>query len=109
MCQSPTSLEISPDSVSLAVGETAMLNGSITDANGHDVPLESGGLILIVSRKTSDSAVATGDDDGFHHAFMDQETGPTATVTTAEAGTAAITDRHGGITGTATNTVTESS
>ena len=37
--QKTASLEVSPDSVSLATGDTATLTARIMDANGHDIQL----------------------------------------------------------------------
>ena len=104
--QVPKSLTLSPDSASLAVGETATLRASVMDANGHDIRLAEGlkgGLV--VYWETSDPDVATVDGADGH---PDRNTGATATVTAVAAGTATITGRHGGdVTGTATITVTE--
>ena len=106
--QVPASLTISPDSATLAVGATATLRASVMDANGHDMTVAEGGKGgLTVYWETSDSDVATvdGADDR-----ADRNTGATATVTAAAAGTATITGRHGrDVTGTATITVTDSS
>lgn len=60
--QIPASLELSPESVSLATGETATLSARIMDANGHDIQLADeeanrGGLVM--DWATSDSEVAT--------------------------------------------------
>ena len=103
--QVPKSLTLSPDSASLAVGETATLRASVMDANGHDLPLAEGlkgGRV--VYWETSDSDVATVDGADGH---PDRNTGATATVTAVAAGTATITGRHSGdVTGTATITVT---
>ena len=109
--QNPHSLEVSPDSVSLAVGGTATLTSRVKDSNGHDIQLASGDQEgLVVSWATSDSAVATvdGADDS-----TEAETGATATVTAAASGAATITgswvsgsDR---LIDTATVTVTDSS
>ena len=103
--QVAASLTISPDSVSLAVDETATLRASVMDANGHDIPLAEGGKGgLVVYWETSDSDVATVDGADKH---ADRNTGATATVTAAAAGTATITGRHGSdVIGTATITVT---
>ena len=102
------SLTLSPDSASLAVGETATLRASVMDANGNDITVaegDKGGLV--VYWETSDSDVATVDGADGH---PDRNTGATATVTAVAAGTATITGRHGGdVTGTATITVTDSS
>ena len=106
--QVPASLTISPDSATLAVGATATLRASVMDANGHDMTVAEGGKGgLTVYWETSDSDVATvdGADDR-----ADRNTGATATVTAAAAGTATITGRHGrDVTGTATIMVTDSS
>ena len=109
--QNPHSLEVSPDSVSLAVGGTATLTSRVKDSNGHDIQLASGDQEgLVVSWATSDSDVATvdGADDS-----TEAETGATATVTAAASGAATITgswvsgsDR---LIDTATVTVTDSS
>ena len=102
------SLTLSPDSASLAVGETATLRAAVMDANGNDIRLAEGlkgGRV--VYWETSDPDVATVDGADHH---PDRNTGATATVTAAAAGTATITGRHGGdVTGTATITVTDSS
>ena len=91
--QVPASLTVSPDSATLAVGATATLRASVMDANGHDIKLAEGGKSgLVVYWETSDSDVATvdGADDR-----ADWNTGATATVTAAAAGTATITGLHG--------------
>ena len=107
--QVSASLTISPDSASLAVGETATLRAAVMDANGNDIRLAEGRKGgLVVYWETSDPDVATVDGAGDHDS--DAETGATATVTAAAAGTATITGRHGlDVTGTATITVTDSS
>ena len=106
--QVSASLTISPDSVSLAVGETATLRASVMDANGNEIRLaegNKGGLVVYWETGDSDVATVVGAD---HH--PDRNTGATATVTAAAAGTATITGRHGiDVTGTATITVTDSS
>ena len=106
--QVPKSLTLAPDSVSLAVGETATLRASVMDANGHDIRLaegNKGGLVVYWETSDSDVATVVGAD---HH--PDRNTGATATVTAVAAGTATITGRHGiDVTGTATITVTDSS
>ena len=105
--QDPASLTVSPDSVSLAVGGTTTLSAAIQDANGHSIRVDQGDGDggLVVYWETSDSAVATvdGADDR-----EDRNTGGTATVTAAGAGTATITGRWGGrrVVGTSTITVT---
>ena len=103
------SLTLSPDSASLAVGETATLRASVMAANGNDITVAEGlkgGRV--VYWETSDSDVATVDGAGDHDS--DAETGATATVTAVAAGTATITGRHSGdVTGTATITVTDGS
>ena len=105
--QKAASLEVSPDSVSLAIGGTATLTARIMDANGHDIQLADaetnrGGPVVYWS--TSDSDVATvaafGDFDS------NTETGHSATVTAAAAGTATITGRSGGSSFSDTATVT---
>ena len=105
--QVPESLTISPDSVSLAVDETATLRASVMDANGNDMPLaegDKGGLVVYWETSDSDVATVVGVNGG--------STGRTATVTAAAAGTATITGRWGGydyeVIGTATITVTDS-
>ena len=102
------SLTLSPDSASLAVGGTATLRASVMDANGNDIRLAEGlkgGRVVYWETSDSDVATVVGAD---HH--PDRNTGATATVTAAAAGTATITGRHGGdVTGTATITVTDSS
>ena len=96
--QKATSLEVSPNSVSLDHG-TDTLSATVKDANGNAI---RGSTIYWT---TSDSGIATvqGADAG-------GETGATATVTAVAAGTATVTARHAvKITGTATVTVTEKS
>ena len=106
--QVPASLTISPDSVRLAVDETATLRASVMDANGHDITVaegDKGGLVVYWETSDSDVATVVG-------ANVDRpgNRGATATVTAAAAGTARITGRQGyEVTGTATITVTDSS
>ena len=96
--QKATSLEVSPNSVSLEVDETDTLSATIKDANGHAIE----GLTVYWTTSDSDVATVQGADDG-------GATGATATVTAAATGTATITARHAvEITGTATVTVTSS-
>ncbi|MDE0024249.1 MAG: Ig-like domain-containing protein [Spirochaetaceae bacterium] len=99
--QKATTLEISPNSVSLEVDETDTLSATIKDANGHAIE----GLTVYWTTSDSDVATVEGADDG-------GETGATATVTAAATGTATITARHGpqswGIKDTAAVTVTSS-
>ncbi len=95
--QQATSLEVSPNSISLAVDETDTLSATVRDANGHAIEGRT------IYWTTSDSEVATveGADAG-------GETGVTATATAVKAGTAVVTARDaGGISGTATVTVAE--
>ena len=98
----PASLEISPDSVTLAVDGTTTLRATVKDANGNPIHVNEGDGRggLHVYWETSDSEVAT----------VETTSGSaTATVTAIKAGTATITGRWGStITGTATVTVTES-
>ena len=105
--QIPDSLTVSPDSVSVAVGETATLRPSVMDANGNDMPLAEdgqGGLVVYWGTSDADVATVVGVNGG--------STGATATVTAAAAGTATITGRWGAadyaVSGTATITVTDS-
>ena len=95
--QTPASLEVSPDSVSLEVDGTSTLSATVKDANGNAIDGRN------IYWTTSDSEVATveGEDEG-------GETGATATVTAVAAGTATITGRTAGtnVRGTATVTVT---
>ncbi|MDE0220286.1 MAG: Ig-like domain-containing protein, partial [Spirochaetaceae bacterium] len=96
--QKATSLEVSPNSVSLEVDGTDTLSATVKDANGNAIEGRT------IYWTTSDSEVATveGADAG-------GETGATATVTAAATGTATITARHAvAITGTAAVTVTSS-
>ena len=108
--QKPASLEVSPDSASLAVGGTSKLTAKIKDSNGHSTQLASGDQEgLVVSWTTSNSAVVSvdGADDS-----TQGETGATATVTGVAAGNATITASWGTgsarVTDTATVTVTAS-
>ena len=105
--QNPHTLEVSPNSVSLAVGGTATLTSRVKDSNGHDIQLASGDQEgLVVSWATSDSDVAT--VDGADNS-TEAETGASATVTAAASGAATITGSWGSsLTGTATITVTDS-
>ena len=96
--QRATTLEVSPNSVSLEVDGTDTLSATVKDTNGHAIEGRT------VYWTTSDSEVATvqGADAG-------GETGATATVTAAATGTATITARHAvAIRGTAAVTVTSS-
>ena len=90
--QNPHSLEVSPDSASLAVGGTATLTSRVKDSNGHDIQLASGDQEgLVVSWATSNPGVATVDGaDGSTEA----ETGASATVAAVAAGMATI---HGAL------------
>ena len=105
--QKPHSLEVSPDSMSLAIGGTATLTARVKDSNAHDIQLASGDQEgLVVSWATSNPGAATvdGADDS-----TEAETGATATVTAVAAGAATITGSWGSsLTDTATITVTES-
>ena len=105
--QEPKFLTVSPSSTSLAVGETATLTATITDANGHSIAVASGNQGgKVVFWETSDSEVATidGDDDR-----GEGERGATVTVTAVKAGTPTITASWAReISGTATVTVTDS-
>ena len=94
--QEAASLEVSPDSVNLAAGDTATLSARIMDANGHDIQLADAAADrdgLVVSWATGDSETATvaafGDSDG------STETGHSATVTAVAAGTATINGKLG--------------
>ena len=105
--QPPSTLEVSPGSVSLAVDGTATLSATIKDANGHSIHVDQddgrGGLV--VYWETSDDAVATVVGAT---ARENENTGGPATVTGVTAGAATITGRWGSrVRGTATVTVTE--
>ena len=106
--QVPASLTISPDSVSLAVDETATLRASVMDANGHDITVaegDKGGLVVYWETSDSDVATVVG-----ANVNRPGNRGATATVTAVAAGTATITGRNSyDVTGTATITVTDSS
>ena len=106
--QQPSTLEVSPASVSLAADGTATLSAAIKDANGHSVHVhqDDGRGGLVVYWETSDDEVATVEGAT---AREDHNTGGTATVTGVAAGTAMITGRWGGssVRGTATVTVTD--
>ena len=106
--QRPVSLEVSPDSVSLAVDGTTTLSASAEDANGHPVQINDGSLGnggLVVSWETGDAAVATVDGvDDYNPSVAE---GARATVTAVKAGTATITGKHGSLKDTATVTVTD--
>ena len=105
--QEPKFLTVSPSSTSLAVGETATLTATITDANGHSIAVASGNQGgKVVFWETSDPEVATidGDDDR-----GEGERGATVKVTAVKAGTPTITASWAReISGTATVTVTDS-
>ena len=95
--QVPASLEVLPGSVSLEVGETATLSATIKDANGYAIGDRT------IYWTTANSAVARveGADEG-------GETGATATVTAATAGTTTVTARHAvEVRGTTTVAVTD--
>ena len=107
MVQQPSTLEVSPGSVSLAADGTATLSATIKDANGHSVHVYQGDGRggLVVYWETSDDEVATVEGAT---ATEDHNTGGTATVTGVAAGTATITGRWGSsVRGTATVTVTD--
>ena len=104
----PATLEVSPSSTSLAVGETATLSATIRDANGHSIHVnqDDGRGGLVVYWETSDDQVATVEGET---ATTDYNTGGPATVTAVAAGTATITGRWGSsVRGTSTVTVTDS-
>ena len=100
--QDPSTLEVSPNSVNLAVGGTATLSATIKDANGHSIQVDQGDGRggFVVYWETGDSAVATVDG-------ATASIGGTTTVTGVAAGTATITGGWNGfsISGTATVTV----
>ena len=106
--QRSTVLEVSPVSASLVPGQTVTLRATVRDPNGHPLPISQGnhgGLVVIWETSDPDVATVKGSEDRVAYPW---ETGPTATVTGAEAGTATITARSGGtVRGTATVTVTE--
>ena len=96
--QEPSSLEVSPDSVTLAVDGTATLRATVKDANGYPIHVNEddgrGGFAVYWS--TSDSDVAT----------IGSGRLATVTVTGVNAGTATVTGRHGGASATGTAAVT---
>ena len=104
--QEGATLEVSPNSVSLAVDGTATLSAALKDANGHSIHVNQGDGRggAVVYWETSDDAVATVEGAT---ATEGQNTGGTATVTGVTAGTATITGERGSVRGTATVTVTE--
>ena len=94
--QEPSSLEVSPGSVNLAVAGTATLRATVKDANGYPIHVNEddgrGGLAVYWS--TSDSDVATVDAEKLL---------ATTTVTAVTTGTATVTGRWGNsVSGTAT-------
>ena len=96
--QEPSSLEVSPDSVTLAVDGTATLRATVKDANGYPIHVNEddgrGGFAVYWS--TSDSDVAT----------IGSGRLATVTVTGVNAGTATVTGRPGGASATGTAAVT---
>ena len=96
--QAPSSLEVSPDSVTLAIDGTATLRATVKDANDYPIHVNEGdgrgGLAVYWS--TSDSDVATVGSGRL----------ATVTVTAVTAGTATVTGRPGGTSATGTAAVT---
>ena len=87
--QEPATLVVSPDSVSLTVGDTATLSARVMDANGHDIQLAgSGQRGRVVYWTTDDEEVATVAGE---EVDRPGNRGGTATVSAAAAGTATIT------------------
>ena len=104
----PASVEVSPNTASLAVGETTTLTATIADANGNSIHVnqDDGRGGHVVTWETSDDEVATVEGSSGRE---DYNVGATATVTAIAAGSATITGRWGGsVRGTATVTVTDS-
>ena len=96
--QKAVTLEVSPATPSLEVGETATLSATVKDANGNAIE----GLTVYWTTSDSDVATVQGADAG-------GETGAAATVSAEATGTATVTARHAAvITGTAAVTVTSS-
>ena len=86
--QEPATLVVAPDSVSLAVGDTATLSARVMDANGHDIQLAGGGQRgRVVYWTTDDEEVATVAGE---EVDRPGNRGATATVTAAAAGTTTI-------------------
>ena len=87
--QEPATLVVSPDSVSLTVGDTAALGARVMDANGHDIQLAGGdqrGRVVYWTTDDEEVATVAGEE-------VDRpgNRGAAATVTAAAAGTATIT------------------
>ena len=105
--QVPTTLTVTPDSLSLDEGETATLRAAMTDANGHAVRVgDVGQGGMLVRWETSDSAVAT--VEGSLQDYYGYEAGGTATVTAIGEGAVTITASWLGLTATVTGTTTMS-
>ena len=105
--QVPTTLTVTPDSLSLDEGETATLRAAMTDANGHAVRVgDVGQGGMLVRWETSDSAVAT--VEGSLQDYYGYAAGGTATVTAVGEGAVTITASWLGLTATVTGTTTMS-
>ena len=105
--QVPTTLTVTPDSLSLDEGETATLRAAMTDANGHAVRVgDVGQGGMLVRWDTSDSAVAT--VEGSLQDYYGYAAGGTATVTAVGEGAVTITASWLGLTATVTGTTTMS-
>ena len=105
--QTPVSLTVSPDALSVAVSGTAELSAAMEDANGHPVQINDGSLGnggKVVSWETDDANVAT--VDGVDDYDPTVAEGARATVTAVKPGTAKITGSYGSLSDTATITVT---
>ena len=102
--QVPTTLTVTPDSLSLDEGETSTLRAAMTDANGHAVKVadvDEGGHV--VKWETSDSAVATV-EGSLQDSNYGYEAGGTATVTAVGEGAVMITASWSSLTATAVGT-----
>ena len=104
--QVPTTLTVTPGSLNLDEGETATLQATMTDANGHAVQVADGDRGgMVVRWETSDSAVATV-EGSLQDSDYGYEAGGTATVTAVGEGAVTITARWLDLTTTVTGTTT---
>ena len=103
--QVPTTLTVTPDALTLDVGQTVTLQAAMSDANGYEIQVDDGVRGgNVVKWESSDSAVATVEGVGL--VFNGKETGATATVTAVGDGTVTITGSWLDLTTSVTNTTT---
>ena len=101
--QVPTTLTVTPNVLTLDVGQTVTLQAAMSDANGYEIQVDDGVRGgLVVNWESSDSAIVT--IEGVAGVYNGKESGATADVTAVGDGTVKITANWQAVTTSVTRT-----